>query len=278
MRGAYGLRVLGIPGASPWMELQPEAAPCLHVGVDIADPDDGPSAYDTDAADLRLLGGARLVAHRGSGEVHYRFPSVPPDADLLHPYLAAAAALVWRWEGREAIHAGAVAVGGGAVLLLGGREAGKSTTLGWLSSAGIPVLTDDLAVLDGNQVLAGPRSVDLRRANTATVGTHQVRGGGRHRVRLPPAPRSLPLRGISVLEWGESLVVSPVPIEQRAGLLAPQRHFPDLATDPRAFLELLSVPPFRITRPRGLASVAATGEAIMETFGRPSPATRPGGA
>ncbi|MGH9279048.1 MAG: hypothetical protein ACRD12_13195, partial [Acidimicrobiales bacterium] len=82
-----------------------------------------------------------------------------------------------------------------------------------------------------------------------TVGTEAVRGGGRQRVLLPPAPRSLPLRGIVVLGWGDSLEVTAVPIEQRSELVVPQRHFPALATDPVALLELLAVPVFRITRP-----------------------------
>ncbi|HEX6596847.1 MAG TPA: hypothetical protein VF045_07925, partial [Acidimicrobiales bacterium] len=164
--GAYGLALPQLVGARPWMQPQPAGTPTLSMRVEVGATTDGPSRYDAESADLGLLGGGRLRFRHGSLEAHYVLPSVPPDADLLHPYLAPAAALVWRWGGHEALHAGAFAGRAGAVLLLGAKAAGKSTTLAWLADAGVPVLSDDLAVIDGAEVLAGPRSIDLRPEST----------------------------------------------------------------------------------------------------------------
>lgn len=260
--GAYGLRVDGLPGAHEWMQQVPEKAARVRLCVEVGTASRRPSSYDHDAADLRLATGGRLIARRGSAEVRLILPAVPPDPDLLHPYLAPAAALIWRWGGREALHAGVFAGGDGAVLLLGDKEAGKSTTLAWLAGESVTVLADDLAVFDGNRVLSGPRSIDLRFGEGVSV-----RSGERHRVTIPPAPGSLPLAGVAVLEWGDQVEVTTLALTQRWGAFTPQRSFPALGADPVMLLELVSVPAFKVVRPRTPASVAETGRALMATFG-----------
>jgi hypothetical protein len=249
------------------MQPQPPDAPGLRVRVRVGEPCDGPSCCDPDSADLRLLGGGRLRARRGSGAVDYVLPAIPPDADLLHPYLAPAAALVWRWAGREAIHAGAFVGGRGAVVVLGGKNAGKSTTLAWLSQVGQSVLADDLAVVDDGHVLAGPRSIDLRVPLTPpSEDARRVRGGDRTRVTLPEAPRRLPVAGVAVIAWGPRVQVTSVAVEQRWGFLAPQRSLPSLPDNAVSLLELVAAPTLLFTRPPNLTSVAAVGEAMIAAF------------
>src|SRR5262245_16536866 len=136
------------------MQEQPKAAPWVRLCVEAGVASRRPSRYDGDTADLRLAGGGRLMARRDTADVRIVLPLVPPDPDLLHPYLAPAAALVWRWRGCEAIHGGVFEGRRGAVLLLGGKEAGKSTMLAWLAAEGFAVLADDLAVIDGYGVVA----------------------------------------------------------------------------------------------------------------------------
>ena len=261
--GAYGLRVDNLPGARQWMQCVPRDAPGVELCVEVGMASRLPSTYDSEAADLRLTTGGRLIARRGTTQVRLVLPSVPPDHDLLHPYLAPAAALMWRWRGHEACHAGVFEGRGGAVLVLGGKQAGKSTTLGWLSREGVTVLADDLAVIDGNRVLAGPRSIDLREPG----GTVAVRSGERRRLTLPPAPASLRLAGIAVLEWGDEVEVASITPTQAWKVLATQRSFPALGADPVSVLDLVSVPAVRVVRPQATASVVEAGRRLMATFG-----------
>ena len=260
--GAYGLRIGGLDGARAWMQPQSPDAPHLRIHARAASPDLRPSRIDADAADLRLLGGGRLRARRGERAVTYDLPAVPPDEDLLHPYLAPAAALVWRWAGREALHAGAFAGPTGAIVVLGDRMAGKSTTLEWLSRAGVSIVADDLAVIESGRVLAGPRSIDLRDSQASDLTT--VRGGDRRRATLPGAPASAPLKGVALLEWGPHAEVSSIPLEKRWATFAAHRMYPGLDVDPVSLLRLVTVPALRFVRPRSRASLEGVGQALLE--------------
>ena len=64
------------------------------------------SAYWNGAATY-YRGICKAMYARGHDVVSYRSSERPADTDLLHPYLAAAAALRWRWSGAEVLHAGA---------------------------------------------------------------------------------------------------------------------------------------------------------------------------
>lgn len=267
--GAYGLRVRGLDGAERWMQEQPSGAPMIDVQAILAKPDRSPSRLDAEVADLALLGGGRLRARRGETAVRYALSALPDPAELLHPYLAPAAALRWQWAGREALHAGAVAIGDGAVLLFGVKESGKSTLLAWMArEARLEVMADDLAVIDRGQVLAGPRSIDLRGRLTATADPEPaaVRGGERERVTLPVAPPSMPVIGSVLLEWGPRLAAAPVPAMTRVELLAAQRTYPPLAGDPSELLNIASRPLFTVARPQLLDELEATASALLERF------------
>jgi hypothetical protein len=266
--GAYGLRVAGIPEAARWMQPQPEDAPLLEVVAEQAPEDRSPSRVDEQQADLGLLDGGRLRATRGEGSVRFSLPVVPPDADLLHPYLAPAAALTWQWNGHEALHAGSIVVGGGAVLVIGEKEAGKSTTLAWLArTMGVTVVSDDLAVLRGEDVLAGPRSIDLRPGPKELDGV-VVRGGGRLRVDLPPAPPAVPVVGSVVLRWGPELAMESVPATERIRMLGQERSYYRLHGDPAAILNLAGKPMFTLVRPREEAILPAATQSLLRRFDR----------
>jgi hypothetical protein len=266
--GAYGLRVHGLDGAERWMQEQRADAPLLEVQAVEDAPDRSPSRLDAVSADLALLDGGRLRACHGETVVRFSLPLVPSAADLLHPYLAPAAALVWQWAGREALHAGAVASEAGAVLVFGHKGAGKSTVLAWLAGeAGRPVVADDLAVIDAGGVLAGPRSIDLRSPPPPSpVVIAPVRDGERVRLSLPPAPLSTPVIGSVLLEWGPRLELTPVPASQRIALLAAQRTYPPLAGDPGALLELAAQPMFALRRPQQLDQLEGTVTMLLECF------------
>ena len=250
--GAYGLRVRGLDGAARWMQPQAADAPELTLEVAIAEPDRSPSRIDMRSCDLALRDGGRLRARNGAGAVEFSIPRQPSAAELLHPYLAPAAALVWQWVGREALHAGAVGLADGAVLLLGGEGAGKSTLLAWFAlMAGHAVIADDLSIIDRGAVLAGPRSLDL-----------EARG----RVDLPSTASSVPLAGTVLLQWGSRLELATVPGSGRMQLLGAQRTYPQLAGDPRALLELAAQPMLTLTRPRDLDLLEPAARSLVDRF------------
>jgi hypothetical protein len=266
--GAYGLRIGGLTGVSRWLLSQPAGAGQLEVATALGPADDSPHELDEDSANLRLLGGGRLRMRREERVARFSFPGAVSDADLLHPYLTAACALVWQWSGCEALHAGAFSVGDGAVLVLGGKGAGKSSTLAWLAEErDALVLSDDLAIIEHGRVLVGPRCIDMRRGDgmvESTAGSEVVRGRERLRVDLADAPGPVPVAATVVLRWGESLSIASVPVGERLALFAAQRSFPPLAGDPGTLLELVARPMVALTRPRDVTQLPAGVEALLD--------------
>ncbi len=265
--GAYGLQVLGLQGAERWMSPVAADAPVLRVSVSVGAVADSPTRVGVHDADVALIEGGRLRARRAADEAEFTVRRRPTADELLHPYLAPAAALAWQWRGQEALHGGAVQIGDVAVLLFGAPQAGKSTTLGWLAQQfGLGVLCDDLAVIVDGLVLAGPRSIDLRAAPSDAGEFASVRGGHRARLQLAPAPPSVPVGGIVVLGWGSSLRLETVPAMQRLGVLARQRTFAALPANAAAMLELAAVPMLMLTRPREIDTLGRAAQAILARF------------
>ncbi len=247
------------------MQPQEPDAPVLEVVAIRAPADDRPSHLDSKSADIALRNGGRLRARRDEDMVRYFLPSVPSDADLLHPYLASGAALAWQWRGCETFHAGVFATPAGAVLLFGEKESGKSTTLAWLAQhRTVPVVADDLAVIASGRVLAGPRSIDLRTA-PSWPGV-EVRRGERIRVGLPDAPSPLRPAGAVMLAWGDEVTFAAVPARQRLSMLAGQRSYPTLGGNGVALLDLAAAPMFTVVRPRDPSALAAVSDALLDRF------------
>ncbi|MDB4947875.1 MAG: HPr kinase [Gemmatimonadetes bacterium] len=80
-------------------------------------------------------------------------------ADVATYLLGPVMGFVLRARGLTCLHASAVQVGGGAVLLVGASGAGKSTTAAALARRGVPVLGDDVAAL-----LPGPGGLRVQPA------------------------------------------------------------------------------------------------------------------
>ena len=160
--GCYGIRLRGLDGAADLLVELPDDAPEYAVAAEIGRAADEHEHVDDERAELRLRSGGQIVVDRNAQTVLYRVPHPVRDDELVHPYLAPAAAVINRWQGRESIHAGAFAVDGRALGVVGTREAGKSSTLAYLALNGTDVLCDDMLIVDGDHPLAGPRSIDLR--------------------------------------------------------------------------------------------------------------------
>ena len=243
--------LLDLPASSPSLTLE-----------SVADAGGAPSVDEVgeESARIRLATGGWVQLERQAARAVYHLRAPRSAHELVHPYLAPAAALVARWLGRDAFHAGAVVIRGGAWCVIGPKGSGKSTTMACLAREGHAVVCDDLAVVDDGAVLAGPRCLDLREETAERLGGATPLGlvGARERWRLPlgTVPVRVPLRGWIVLTWGDELAVESVPAAKRLPLLAAQRTLglePARASD---FLAVGSLPMLELRRPPGWAALS----------------------
>jgi hypothetical protein len=267
--GCYGFRIDGVPRARALLAGTPPSWPRLAVATRIAEPGSAPAmdVVGPRTARLPLHAGGWMEIERDGPRITFHLPQVPGDEELVHPYLAPGAAVLARWLGREAFHAGAVLTTDGAWAVLGGRESGKSSTLGWLAAHGHPVLADDLLVLDGAHALAGPRCIDLRPDAAerlqageplGVVGTRE-----RWRLRLGPVTASVPLRGWVELDWGGQVAVERVRGAERLTTLIPYRSVRLEPPRAGALMELASLPVLRLRRPRRWDSLPHAAERLL---------------
>jgi hypothetical protein len=271
--GCYGFRLVGVEQARRLLVDAPAGWPELTLGTARATGRDVPAAdvVGPASATLPLHGSGWMEIEREGPRVTYHLPEAAADEELVHPYLAPGAAVLARWLGREAFHAGAVVADGGAWAVLGHRETGKSSTLAWLALNGHPVLADDLVVLDGPDALAGPRCIDLRGDAAARFGAGEPLGvvGTRERWRLllEPVPARVPLRGWIVLEWADTVAVEPVRGPERLLRLIPHRSVRLEPPAPGALVELASLPVLAFRRPRRWDALAGAGERLVAAIG-----------
>jgi len=227
-----------------------------------------------------------LRAHRRTGDSEFvAAPGADPAVvDKLHRGLATA--LLRHLDDKLTLHAGAVAIRGRGVAILGESRAGKSTTVAELGRrAGVEHYADDTAALEiaaGGGIRVTPTEAvswlldDARAALGLGGGSGKVAVDARRRgaaaaplalmVKLVfddaiAAPRVRPLHGHDALRELVPQVVRFVIDEPRAQL----REFDHL----RALLS--TVPFFEIARPRDLASLAPTADAIAALLDEAAP-------
>ena len=271
-RGAYGLRVRGVGTSSLLMEARADW-PELTISQAVGDGSIRQERVSADRAELQLRAGGRLDIDRVESSALYTVPRVLRDEEIIHPYLAPAAAIVQRWHGRESLHAGAFLAGTGAWALLGERESGKSSTLAYLSKAGHEIVTDDMLIFDGQGVFFGPRSVDLRREAADYLGTGAASigmTGARERWRLDVAGGSntpVPLIGCVFLEWGDRLELVRLSGSERLERLFAHRGVRLPPTDPTALLGVAALDGFELRRPSGWDSLDDAMELLLDRVG-----------
>jgi hypothetical protein len=266
--GAYGIGLRGLEAAAELLVPVDPGAPVYLVESAVRRPRGGTEHVGDERAELRLRSGGRVVIDRRGGRACFEVPHPLRPDELVHPYLAPAAAVIGRWLGRESMHAGAIAVDGSVLGVVGTRGAGKSSTLAWLALAGGEVLCDDLLVFDGRAAFAGPRSIDLREDAAARLGAGEPIGrtGARERWRLRLAPTGdrHVLSGFVFLAWGDGVTVRSVGPAERLERLPPQRglRLPPARLD--AVLDLASLPAWEISRPPRWASLPEVGQRLLE--------------
>jgi hypothetical protein len=271
--GCYGFALAGVDGAEELLVEAPTEWPRLELRHAAPAPE-GPEqdSVGPQRAELTLHGGW-VTIEREPARVTFRLPAPPPARDLVHPYLAPAAAVAARWAGRESFHAGAVVAGGGAWAVLGDKESGKSTTLAHLALGGHPVVSDDLLVVDGDHVLAGPRCIDLREGSAAHLGAGEPLGvvGVRERWRLPlgVVPPRTPLRGWVTLAWADAVGVDALRGAERMLALLPFRSVQLEPGAPQHLVDFGALPVLRLRRPRRWDALDEAATRLLAAIGEP---------
>ena len=192
-----------------------------------------------------------------------------PLDEWVHPILGRLLPALAARRGFDALHGGAVLGEEGAWILLGNREAGKSSLLGQCHLAGGAIVTDDIVVIEGMRCLAGPRCVDLRRepARLLGVGT-PVRQETKARIALPAIRAEAPIAGVIFLGWGDELELVSLPPSERLRRLAVRRAAEGWPRSPSLLLDLAVLPAFELRRPQVLEMLAPSAELLMEHVGR----------
>jgi hypothetical protein len=233
--------------------------PAVKLVRDIGPVEDDPRTHFRITYASFPIGRGRLLVERDSATATFR-SSVPlADDEVIHPWLSRVAGMFGHWLGREVLHGGAFTAGDGAWAVIGASEAGKSTLLAGLVGAGLDVLTDDVLVIDERLVCAGPRCIDVRPEAAVAIGADDApagRGGTRRRLRLPPAPATVPLAGIVHLRWGERVEIARLPLADRIEMLRAAAWLGPM--DPigkRALLDMASLPTVELVRPRRLEHI-----------------------
>jgi len=253
--GAYGLRIRGVDLLPSDLVEAPVHWPSIELRVRVsqaATPD--PEYVDTATARLDVRAGGFVVMDRAAGRVTFTLRASATASALVHPHLAVVGAVWSHWLGRDAFHAGAFVAGDGVWGLLGDKGSGKSSALAALSRSGVPIVCDDVLVLEGATAFAGPRSIDLR-AETAQVfglGQHLGVVGNRERWRVPLGPirPELPFRGWVALRWAEKPGIRSLRGADRLGELLDHRALRVPPRAPAAMLDLAARPFLELSRPR----------------------------
>jgi hypothetical protein len=230
--GAYGFRLsgvetgawLGVRGAAEWPEITCRTESRL------------------DAPEL-VLDGARF---------ELRVRADIPHSELVHPLLGRLASHLLVTRGGDGMHAGAVAGASGAWAVIGPKGAGKSTLLAGLAKVGIPIVSDDVLVFADGLALAGPRCIDLRPDMTRFgLGIAVRPSDPRHRISLPPIAAEHRLIGLIHLEWSAAdTTIQPLNHREAIERLLAVRSEKGWPRDPRALLDLATLPTLCLRRPR----------------------------
>ena len=267
--GAYGLRLRNVQRAGRFLVPARASWPRLEIKRRVGDGDAGPEWLTESEARLRLQTGGEIRLDRARGRATYVVPRRLRAAELVHPFLAPAAAVMAYWLGRECFHAGGFVAAGRAWGVVGERGSGKSTTIAELALAGVPIVGDDLLVVGGRNVFAGPRAVDLRGDAAARLGVGESLGvvGARERWRLqlPATKPELPLGGWIFLAWGDRVETVSVPGSERLVRLHAGRGVNLPPRDPDRLLELASLPAWELRRPRSWHSTDDALERLLDT-------------
>ncbi|MFN2485537.1 MAG: hypothetical protein ABR609_02830 [Acidimicrobiia bacterium] len=269
--GAYGFRLEGagkqllLPVRADW--------PVIRLSQEVTELSSGPKLEIGDHhATIPLIGGGLVEVERHPPGAAFRVPHQLSEDEIAHPYLGPVAALHAHWLGRQNFHGGAMLIGDRAWGVLGRRQAGKSSLLAEAVRRGMPVLADDLLIVDGLDAFAGPRSLDLRETAAHHFGVGRPLGAvgrrERWRIDLGRVPLCVPLAGWIFLRWGPVPASEPVAMRDRLSWLAASRTVKVDASDPAQLLRLASLPAIELTGLQRWESLSPLFESLLVAIAR----------
>ena len=272
-RGVYGLHVPELAPTGEMLVPVGRDAPTVHVEVrHIAKPAE-PDMFDAHRARFRLRSGGAVRLDRDAGTAEFGFPpsmDLPGPDELLHPLLFSVATITNHWHGRPSFHAGAFVVDGEAWVVIGRKGAGKSSTLGWLATHGVPVLSDDLVIIDGDEALAGPACVDLRPDAAARLrigrdlGTVGSRGRWRHATG--GSLGCARIGGWVFLEWSPTVHVDSTPVVERIPRLMHNLCVHAPGEWPETLLRLAGLPCWTFGRPQDWKTMPSATDRLLNAI------------
>lgn len=272
--GAYGFRLIlaGSEVVLPDLVGVSDETPAVEVDVRLASIVTSEQRVEADRVALLTRGGTGILVRRDPPEVAILAPLEITAEALVHPVLTIPLSILARWRGDVALHGGAFHHAGATWGVIGERTAGKSSMLGLLGDRGVPIVGDDLLVIDDDGwVRAGPRCVDLR----PDVAPHMpaardlgvVGSRPRHRLSTPAAPARSRLSGIFVLEWHDAPepALTSIAMAERLRLLYRHESIALMGfAPPGRVLDLLGVPMWRLARRRDWGATDAAVAGLLE--------------
>jgi len=289
----YGLTIR-VPFACP--ALTPAETGCITPGVDVVvgeglvprrlrAPQASAASWEA-APGLFLLRGGRRAGRFlvEAGAVTFERNSGCEDVILARCFTDQVLAALLRHRGLLVLHANAVEVSGGVIVIGGESGAGKSTTLAALRDRGGRMLSDDVTALRPGgaprsvEVLSGVAQTHLT-ADAAeglgyTVGPAQLQPWRRMKAAIPThdgmAQRAGRLRALYILRLsdGDDVVVTQANGGDKVRALQECVYGPMFTEEYPALFPLMStvvntVPFFWLERPTGRWSVGEVGDAIL---------------
>ncbi len=266
--GAYGLQLPTLRDAGDLLVQAPED--WTEWQVVLAEGRGSPEEFvDDSRARIRSAPSGWVDVDRAQRTSTLSLPKQPSPAEIAQPFLGSTAVVVAYWMGLHSFHAGAFVAHSKAWAILGSKGAGKSSLLATLALRGVPILADDVLVVDQRlQALAGPRCIDLRRRTSAALGVGETLGvvGTRERWRmgLTPVDHAVPLGGWIRLEWGKP-EIQRVPAQARVEALFANLALRAQSHDPLVLsrlMELFALPMLCVRRPRDIARIDEAAERL----------------
>lgn len=267
--GAYGLGFRGLderPEIGGALINAPDHWPTVTLAHTVEEQTVVSPEVTTARARILLVDGSHAVLDRERRTVTLHGPKSLWTDWFVHPALATISSIFANWLGHHAIHAGAFVGKQGAWALIGTKQAGKSSTLGWLAANRYPIVADDLVVIGDGTAFAGPRTLDLLPSTAQYLGRdgQLVRDGERHRLSLGAVDPEVPIRGWIALAWGDDVEARPIPPSERLGVLIDNLRVPLDGPGSEALLDLAALPGFELHRPRQLEGLPNAAARIVE--------------
>jgi hypothetical protein len=262
------LRIDGVHAPPSQLVEAPAHWPSIALRVHVArDSPEGREHLGDRTAKLQIHSGGSVLIERDAQRATFFLSKRPTPSALLHPHLAAVAAVASHWRGRIAFHAGAFVAGGGVWGLLGEKGSGKSSALAALAARDVPIVCDDVLVLAGDTAFAGPRSIDLRTEAARVLGEGEPLGviGDRERWRmaLGEIEPELAFRGWVSLRWADRPAVRPLRGSDRLRELLGHLALRVPPVTPTALMEYAAYPFLELRRPRDWSSMDDALERLL---------------